>query len=83
MRNDSKKDLSQIIWGFETLPYESYDRKRLNNEPPDSYFYLAIQLVKCMMRADALNLQVYLVRTKMTAMKQIQTSHVFLQTRVN
>ena len=74
--NFSKKDLSKSIREFEKLPYESYERKRPKNEPIDSYFYLARQLAKCMMRADALNLHVCPVRTEMTATKQIPTSHV-------
>ena len=43
------------------------------HEPTDSYFYLAIKLMKCMMRADALNSHVYPLRTEMTAL----SSHVF------
>ena len=53
--NVSKKDLSNIITKFEKLPYESYEKKRPKKEPIDSYFYLERQLVKCMMRYDALN----------------------------
>ena len=60
--NFSKKDLSKIIREFETLPYESYEKKRPRHEPTESYFYLARQLSKCMMRADALNLHSYPVR---------------------
>ena len=37
------------------------------HEPTDSYSYLAIQPVKCMMRADALNSHVCPLRTEMTA----------------
>ena len=48
------------------MPYESYDKKRLKHEPTDSYFYVAIHITKCMMRADALNSHGYPVRTKMT-----------------
>ena len=61
--NVSKKDLSKIIREFEKLPYESYEKKRPKHEPTDSYFYPAIQLAKCMMRADALNSDNYPVRT--------------------
>ena len=39
--NVSKKKLSKIIRDFETLPYESYEKKRPKHEPTDSYFYLA------------------------------------------
>ena len=74
--NISKKDLSRIIRQFDKLPYNSYDRRRLKNQPTDTYFYLARQLAKCMMRADALNLDNYPVRTEITASKQILISHV-------
>ena len=60
--NVSKKDLSKISREFQKVPYESYEKKRPKHEPTDSYFYLAIQLVKCMMRSDALNLHIYHVR---------------------
>ena len=74
--NVSKKDLSRIIREFEKLPYEIYERKRPKHEPTDSYFYLARQLAKCMLIADALNSHIYPVRTKMTATKQIPTLHI-------
>ena len=74
--NASKKYLSKIIRDFEKLPYKSYERRRTRHEPTDSYFYLARQPVKCIMRADSLNLHVYPVRKEMTATKQIPTSHV-------
>ena len=66
--NVSKKDLSNIIREFEKLPYEGYDNKRPKHEPTDSYFYLARQISKCMMRADALNSHIYSVITEMTAL---------------
>ena len=47
--NISKKELSKIVRYFEKLPYKSYERRRPNYEPTDSYFYLAKQLAKCMM----------------------------------
>ena len=56
--------------------YESYERKRPKHEPNYSYFYLARQLLKSMMRADVLNSHAYPVRTDMTATKQIKTLHV-------
>ena len=65
--NVSKKDLSNIIREFYKLPYNSYESRRPKHEHIDSYFYLARQLVKCMMRYDALNSHVYPVRTEMTA----------------
>ena len=42
----------------------------------DSYFYLAIEITKCMMIADALNYNNYPVRTEITNTKQIPTLHV-------
>ena len=61
--NVSNKDLSKIIRYFEKLRYESYEKKRPKTEPTESSVYLAIQLVKCMMISDALNLHGYPVRT--------------------
>ena len=57
--------------------YESYERKRPKHELTDSYFYLARQLAKCMMRVGALNSHVYPVITEMTATNQILILHVF------
>ena len=76
IRNVSKKDLSNISRELDNLFYKSYERRRPKHEPTDSYFYLARQLVKCMTRADVLNLHVYPVRIETTATKQIPTSHV-------
>ena len=70
------KDLSKIIKDFEKLRYKDYVKKRPKNEPTNSYFYLSRQLAKCMMKYDALNLHVDSVRTEMTDMQQIPTSHV-------
>ena len=67
IRNVSKKDLSKIIKEFDKLPHQSYEKKRPKYEPTDRYFYLARQIAKCMMRADAINSHVYPVRTEMTA----------------
>ena len=61
--NVSMKYLSNIIRDFEKLPYKSYERRRPKNDPTDSYFFLARQIAKCMMRADVLNLHGYPVRT--------------------
>ena len=55
------KDLSKIIREFENLPYNSYERRRTNHEPTDSYFYLSRHLVKCIIRAYSLDLHVYTV----------------------
>ena len=38
-----------------------------NQEPTDSYFHLAIQIVKCMMRSDNLNWHYHGGYTEMTA----------------
>ena len=76
IKNISKKDLSKIIREFEKLFYKSYEKKRPKHGPTDSYFYLAKQLEKCMIRSGALNSHGYPVRTEMTATKHILTSHV-------
>ena len=65
--NVSKKDVSKIIreFGkFERLPYK---KKRPKHEPTESYFYIARQLAKCMMRSDTLNWHDYGGYTEMTA----------------
>ena len=64
--NVSKKDLSKVIREFKKLPYESYEKKRPKHETTDSYFYLARQLAKCMMRTGGFNSHVYPLRTEMT-----------------
>ena len=68
---------TKIIKEFEQLPYNGYVRKRPKLEPTDSYFYIARQLDKCMMRSDALNLHVDPVITEMTSMQHILISHVY------
>ena len=65
--NVRKKELSKIIREFEKLPYQTYEREMQKHEPTDSYFYLAIQLAKCMMRADALNWHDYGGYTEMNS----------------
>ena len=55
IRNVSKKDLSKIIREFEKFEKLPYVKKRPKHEPTDSYFYLAIQLAKCMMISNTLN----------------------------
>ena len=65
------RDLSKIIKVFEILLYKGYVRKNPKHEPTDSYFYLSIQLAKCIMRADAFNFQVEPERTEITGMQQI------------
>ena len=56
------KDLSKIIREFDKFPYKSYEIRRPKHDPTDSYFYLARQLDKCMMKSDALNSENYPVR---------------------
>ena len=62
----SMKDLSNIIREFENLPYKGYERKRPKHQHTDSYFYLARQLAKCVMRDDSLNLDIYPLRMEIT-----------------
>ena len=57
--NVSNKDFSKIMKEFEKFEKLNYEKKRPKHEPTDSYFYLARQLAKCMMRADTLNWHVY------------------------
>ena len=71
------KDFSKIIKESEKLPYEGYVRKRPKHEPNYSYFYLKIQLAKCMMRADAFNFHVDAVRTEMPGTQHIPILHVY------
>ena len=52
--NVSEKDLTKIIRGFEKFEKLPYEKKRPKHEPTGSYFFLARQLVRCMMRADTL-----------------------------
>ena len=73
----SMKDISNVIKDFEKLPYHVYVRNRPKNEPSDSYFYLARQLAKCMMIADAFNLNIDPVRTEITGTQRIMTLQVF------
>ena len=74
--NVSMKDLPNIIREFENVPYKSYESRRPKNEPTYNYFYPARHLVKCMIRADALNSHVYSLRTEITGTKHIPISHV-------
>ena len=55
IRNVSEKDLLKIIKEFEKIDNLPYGKKRPKHEPTDSYFHLAKQLEKCMMRSDKLN----------------------------
>ena len=77
--NVSKKDLSMIINEFEKFDKLPYENNRPKHETTDIYFYLSIQLVKCMMIADALNWHGYGGYTKMIA----PSSNVFLRMSMN
>ena len=72
----SMKDLSKIIREFEKFSYKSYEMRRPKHDSTDSYFYLLRQIMECMIRADALHLENYPVRTEMTGNKHILISHV-------
>ena len=50
--NVSMKDPSKSIREFEKFPYKSYERRRLKQDPPESYLYLSRQLAKCMMSSQ-------------------------------
>ena len=58
------------------MPCKGYVRKRPKHEPITSYFYLARQLDKCMMRYDAFSFHVEPVITEMTVTQQILILHV-------
>ena len=51
-------------------------RKRPKHEPTNRYFYLSIQIAKCMMKADAFSLHADLVRTIITDTQQILILHI-------
>ena len=58
------------------MPYKGYVRKRPKHETTDSYFYLARQLAKCMLRADDLNFHIDPVGTEMNVRQHIPTSKI-------
>ena len=74
--NVSMKDIYNIIKDFEKLPYTGYAWKRSKHVSTDSYFYLARQLDKCMMRTNAFNLYVDPVRKQINDIQQIPILHV-------
>ena len=55
IRNVNEKDIYKISKQFEKIEKLPYEKKRPKHEPTDSYFCLARQLAKCMMRSDNLN----------------------------
>ena len=57
----------KIIKEFEKIGKIPYEKKRPKIEPIHSYFHLARQLAKCMMRSDKLNRQNHGGYTEMTA----------------
>ena len=66
IRNFSKKYFSKIIREFEKFEKITSEKNRHKHETTDSYFYLARQLAKCMMRSDTLNWNDYGGHTEMT-----------------
>ena len=66
--NVSKKKLSKIIKDFEKFEKLTYEKKRPKHEPTDSYFHLASQIAKCMMKSDNPNWHNHGGYTEMTAM---------------
>ena len=58
----------KIIKEFEKIEKLPYDKKRPKHEPTDSYFHLARQLAKCMMKSDNLNWHNHGSYTEMTAL---------------
>ena len=67
IRKFSEKDISKIIKEFEKIEKPPYEKKRPKHEPTESYFHLAKQLAKCMMRSDNLNWYNHGGYTEMTA----------------
>ena len=45
----SLKDISKIVEEFKDMPYEGYLMRGYKHMPTYSYFYLSIQISKCMM----------------------------------
>ena len=66
--NIRKKYLSKIIREFETFEKIPSEKKRPKHEPTDRYFYLAKQLVKCIMISNNLNWHDYGRYTEMTSL---------------
>ena len=57
--NFSKKDILKIIREFEKFEKLPYEKKRPKHEPTESYFHLAREIAKCMMRSDEYNRHVH------------------------
>ena len=58
------------------MTYKGYVQNSPKHEFTDIYFYLAIYIAKCIVRADASNMHVYPVELEMTDMQHIPISHV-------
>ena len=65
--NVSEKDIYKIIQEFEKFEKLPYEKKRTKHEPTESYFHIARDIAKCMMRSDKLNWYNHGGYTKMTA----------------
>ena len=59
------------------MPCKSYQKKRPKHDHSDSYFYPARQLEKYNIRADSINLHIYLLGTEINSMQQIPIPHVY------
>ena len=66
--NVSEKDINKITKKFEKIEKLPYEKKRPKYEPTESYFHIARELAKCMMRSDNLNWHDHSGYTKMTAL---------------
>ena len=65
--NVSKKYFSKIIREFEKFDKLPYEKKMPKHDSTDSYFYLARQLAKCMIRSDTINWHNYGGHTEVNA----------------
>ena len=52
--NVSEKDISKINKKFEKIEKLPYEKKRPKHEPNESYFHLAREFAKCMIRSNTL-----------------------------
>ena len=77
IRNVSEKDISMIISEFKKFEKLTYEKKRPKYEPTESYFHLAREIEKCMMRSDKLNWYDHVGYKEMTA----PSSNVFVMNK--
>ena len=61
-----RRTFLRLLGSLRNLAKVPYENNRPKHEPTDSYFYIARQLAKCMMRYDTLNWHGYGGHTKMT-----------------